>query len=309
MSLPVGRFAPTPSGYLHPGNLMCALIAYLSVRHAGGRFLLRIEDLDKPRCPDHLIQDTLSDLTYLSIRWDEPPLYQSSRTSIYEHAFQMLRDSGVIYPCFCTRNELHAALAPHPGDTTFIYSGKCSHLTPEQVQSLSAIRKPAMRLRVPDRVFSFTDRLQGLVSQSLQEEVGDFIVRRSDGVYGYQLAVVVDDAMSGMTEIVRGRDILSSTPRQIYLQELLHLPTPAYYHVPLLSDGSGKKMSKRNQAISLRELSHRYTQPQLLGFLAYCAGLLPEYRETTMDSLISSFDWSLIRHDDFVIPPRFLQAL
>ena len=215
MSAPVvGRFAPTPSGRLHLGNLLCALIAYLSVRHRDGRFLLRIEDLDKPRCPRRLCDTALSDLTWLGLIWDEPPLVQSERTELYQSYFDMLDEKGLIYPCFCTRAQLHAADAPNRGDDTPVYGGACARLSAEEIAEKMKTRRPAYRLRVPDEIVAVRDRHYGLYAENLAHDCGDFILRRSDGLFGYQLAVVVDDALSGVSEIVRGHDILSSTPRR-----------------------------------------------------------------------------------------------
>lgn len=202
MSAPVvGRFAPTPSGRLHLGNLLCALIAYLSVRHRDGRFLLRIEDLDKPRCPRRLCDAALSDLTWLGLIWDEPPLVQSERTELYQSYFDMLDEKGLIYPCFCTRAQLHAADAPNRGDDTPVYGGACARLSAEEIAEKMKTRRPAYRLRVPDETVAVRDRHYGLYAENLAHDCGDFILRRSDGLFGYQLAVVVDDALSGVSEI------------------------------------------------------------------------------------------------------------
>ena len=216
MSAPVvGRFAPTPSGRLHLGNLLCALIAYLSARSQGGRFLLRIEDLDTPRCPKRLCDAAVSDLAWLGVAWDEPPLVQSERTDVYRRYFDALDEKGLLYPCFCTRAQLHAADAPNRGDDMPVYAGTCAHLSPEAVAEKLKTRRPAYRLRVPDETIAVCDRHYGLYQENLARDCGDFILRRSDGLFGYQLAVVVDDALSGVNEIVRGHDILSSTPRTV----------------------------------------------------------------------------------------------
>lgn len=211
----IGRFAPTPSGRLHLGNLLCAMLAYLSARSQGGLFLLRIEDVDIPRCPRALAQQAIDDLRFLGFRWDAPPLYQSERSGVYQDVLNRLRREGHVYPCFCTRAQLHATVAPNLGDTQFIYPGTCAHLTPEEAAERAKTRAPAMRLRVPDETTTFTDRVFGAQAENLARDCGDFLLQRSDGLFGYQLAVVVDDALSGVTEVVRGRDILSATPRQI----------------------------------------------------------------------------------------------
>ena len=210
-----GRFAPTPSGRLHLGNLLCALLAYLSARSQGGRFLLRIEDVDIPRCPRALAAQCIEDLAFLGFTWDEPPLFQSERGAIYQHHFDRLREMGRVYPCFCTRAQLHAAQAPNLGEREPVYNRACAHLTPAEIAERSRTRRPAMRLRVPDAEVAFEDAHFGAIRENLARDCGDVIIRRSDGLFGYQLAVVVDDALSGVTEVVRGRDILASTPRQI----------------------------------------------------------------------------------------------
>ena len=193
MSAPVvGRFAPTPSGRLHLGNLLCALIAYLSVRHRDGRFLLRIEDLDKPRCPRRLCDAALSDLTWLGLIWDEPPLVQSERTELYQSYFDMLDEKGLIYPCFCTRAQLHAADAPNRGDDTPVYGGACARLLAEEIAEKMKTRRPAYRLRVPDETVAVRDRHYGLYAENLAHDCGDFILRRSDGYIG----TLVDDLVT-----------------------------------------------------------------------------------------------------------------
>ena len=299
MSTPVtGRFAPTPSGRLHLGNILCCLLAYLSARSQGGRFLLRIEDVDIPRCPKRLSDQCIGDLAWLGFTWDEPPLYQSQRGEIYQKYFDQLTDMGLTYPCFCTRAQLHAAQAPNLGDHEPVYAGTCAHLTPEEAAEREKTRRPAMRMRVPDKTVSFTDRHYGAFAEHLARDCGDYIIRRSDGLWGYQLAVVVDDALSGVTEVVRGRDILSATPRQIYLQRLLGCPQPEYVHIPLLTDAQGRRLAKRDKDLDLTALSQRYTPEEILGWLACSAGLLPEVRPATLESLIAVFDWAKVKRDD-----------
>ena len=273
-----GRFAPTPSGRLHLGNLLCAMLAYLSARHAGGRFLLRIEDLDAPRCPRSLARQAVEDLAWFGLRWDAPPLYQSERTAVYQSHLERLRAKGLIYPCFCTRAQLQqqASAAPNLGDTQRVYAGTCAHLTREEIGRLSLARSPALRVRVPDEEIRFVDGLQGPQCENLARDCGDFIVRRSDGLFGYQLAVVVDDALTGVDEVVRGRDILSATPRQIYLLRELGYPVPRYYHIPLLTDAQGRRLAKRDRDLDLSALSRRYTPQRLLGMLWMAKVLYPD---------------------------------
>ena len=299
---PTGRFAPTPSGRLHLGNILCAMLAYLSVRAKGGRFLLRIEDVDVPRCPRRLAQQAIDDLTWLGFTWDEEPLYQSDRGDIYRAAIERLTQGGHIYPCFCTRAQLMSLAAPNLGDTQVIYQRTCAHLSPEEAAEKANTRAPATRLRVPDEDVSFVDGLFGLQTENLERDCGDFILRRSDGLYGYQLAVVVDDALQGVTEVVRGRDILSATPRQMYLQRLLGYDTPDYVHIPLLVDAQGRRLAKRDKDLDLTALAQRFTPEDILGMLAYSAGLLDEVRPMSLEALIPLFDWQKVKRDDLRLP-------
>ncbi len=304
---PTGRFAPTPSGRLHLGNILCAMLAYLSVRSRGGRFLLRIEDVDVPRCPRRLAQQCIDDLTWLGFTWDEPPLYQSDRIDIYRAALDRLTEAGHTYPCFCTRAQLMSLAAPNQGDTQVIYQGTCAHLSAEEAAERAKTRAPATRLRVPDEEVAFTDGLFGVQKENLQRDCGDFILRRSDGLYGYQLAVVVDDALQGVTEVVRGRDILSATPRQLYLQRLLGYPQPEYVHIPLLVDAQGRRLAKRDKDLDLTALSQRFTPAEILGMLAFSAGLVAEVRPLTLEELIPLFDWQKVRREDMRLPGCILE--
>ena len=293
MSMPVtGRFAPTPSGRLHLGNLLCALLAYLSARHADGRFLLRIEDLDAPRCPKRLCDAAIQDLTWLGITWDEPPLFQSERGEIYQRYARLLEQKGLLYPCFCTRAQLHAAAAPNRGDDNPVYAGTCAHLSPEEIAERMKTRRPAIRLRVPDETISIWDCHYGEYSEYMPRDCGDFIIRRSDGLFGYQLAVVVDDAAGGVTEIVRGADLLRSTPRQLWLQTQLGFSHPHYYHVPLLCAPDGRRLSKREHDLDLGVLRQTLTAGQLLGKLAFLAGLLDRPEAASAAELTREFDWT-----------------
>ena len=303
MNPPVtGRFAPTPSGRLHLGNVLCCLLAYLSARSQGGRFLLRIEDLDIPRCPQKLSLQAIEDLRWFGFRWDEEPLYQSQRSAIYQSHLEQLQKQGLIYPCFCTRAQLMASVAPNLGDTQVVYQRTCANLTPEEVEQLSQTRNPAMRLRVPDETISFEDGLYGAQNENLARDCGDFILRRSDGLFGYQLAVVVDDALSGVNEVVRGRDILTATPRQIYLLQRLGYPVPEYIHIPLLMDADGRRLAKRDKDLDLTALSKRFTPAELLGKLAYSAGILPEERPAELEELIKLFSWQNVKREDMRLP-------
>ena len=297
-----GRFAPTPSGRLHLGNLLCALLAYLSVRSQGGKFLLRIEDLDVPRCPRRLSLQCIEDLAWLGFTWDEEPLWQSQRSDIYQHYLDELQKQGLIYPCFCTRAQLMASQAPNLGDTQVVYNRACAHLSNDDVARLSRTRSPALRLRVPDAEVTFTDGLFGPQRENLARDCGDFILRRSDGLFGYQLAVVVDDALSGVNQVVRGRDILSATPRQLYLLEKLGFPAPEYVHIPLLMDHDGRRLAKRDKDLDLSALSRRFTPEDILGMLAYSAGIIEENRPMTLEQLIPLFSWEKVKRSDIRLP-------
>ena len=299
MSAPItGRFAPTPSGRLHLGNVLCCLLAYLSARSQGGRFLLRIEDVDIPRCPKRLSDQCMEDLRFLGFDWDESPLYQSERGEIYQQTFDRLSELGLVYPCFCTRAQLHAAQAPNLGDHEPVYSGACASLSPEEIAERKKTRSPAMRLRVPDKTVPVLDGHYGAFSENLARDCGDYIIRRSDGLWGYQLAVVVDDALSGVTEVVRGRDILFSTPRQIELFETLGFAPPSFYHIPLLTDCHGRRLAKRDKDLDLTALSKSMTAEQILGMLAFSCGVLDENRPAGLDELTKVFDWKNVKRDD-----------
>lgn len=309
-----GRFAPTPSGRIHLGNILCAMLSWLSVRAKGGRYLLRIEDLDAMRCPRSLADQIEDDLQWFGIDWDDggsasgESWYQSTRSPIYDRYFEKLEQQGLLYPCFCSRAELHAAQAPHRSDGTYVYAGTCRGLTPEQIAEKRKHRPPAMRVRVPDRTVSFSDGCQGVYTENLARDCGDFIIRRSDGVYGYQLAVVVDDAEMGVTEVVRGRDLLESTPRQLYLYERLGLPAPEFYHIPLLTAPDGRRLSKRDGDLDLGVLRARFGRPEpIVGMLAAAVGLRPTAEPVALAELAADFSWDKVSRMDVALPSEILQ--
>ena len=297
-----GRFAPSPSGRMHLGNLWSCLLAWLAARSQGGRMVLRLEDLDPDRCTRDWCDQVMRDLEWLGLSWDNQPVYQSRRTEAYRDAFAQLEERGLIYPCYCTRAERLAASAPHRSDGVVIYDGRCRRLSPQERSELSRTRRPAWRVEAPEETVSFTDRIQGPFSQNLARECGDFILRRSDGVYAYQLAVVVDDAAMGVTQVVRGSDLLDSTPRQLWLQEALGLPHPEYGHVPLLLALDGRRLAKRDRDQELGELQSRYTAPELVGRLAHLAGLIPEPAPVTPAELVSLFSWEKLPKEDRTAP-------
>lgn len=366
----VGRFAPSPTGRMHLGNVFSSLLAWLSVRSQGGKLVLRIEDLDdRARSGpwDALLMD---DLRWLGLDWDEGPYYQTDRIDLYADAVRQLDDMGLVYPCFCTRAELHAASAPHASDGTPVYAGTCRGLTAAEVAARSKARPPALRLKVPPvqgiassrgpfesdapeskhskteltdfgnsmpreltfgdcsergvrgaaasrsaaggdaGVMHFEDRTYGPQREVLAEECGDFLVRRSDGVYAYQLAVVVDDADMGVNEVVRGCDLLGSTARQMYLQDLLGYAHPSYAHVPLLVAPDGRRLSKRDRDCDMGVLREHFGTPgALLGRLAYVAGLVPSPEPRTADQLVDEFRWSAVcEHRDNIAVEEFFFA-
>ena len=303
----VGRFAPTPSARLHLGNLMCALVAWLSARSRGGKILLRVEDLDIARCP-FMGENTrymLDDLAWLGLTFDGEVLYQSRRTDVYEAYFERLKEKGLIYPCYCSRAELHAATAPHLSDNTPIYNRKC--LLRAQRGELPPVgREPAYRVMVPDREIAVVDRIAGEYRENLLRDCSDFVVRRSDGVFAYQLAVVVDDALSGVSEVVRGNDLLFSTPRQIYLQQTLGFKTPAYCHIPLLTDATGRRLSKREGDGCMESVRQKYkTSAPVIGALAAALGLIPAPESLSLNELVALFDPAKLPRDTVKLPEGF----
>ena len=310
MSAVTGRFAPSPSGRLHLGNLACSLLAWLSARSQGGRIVLRIEDLDAERCPRKYADALEEDLRWLGLVWDEGgssggpngPYYQSERSAIYEEYYQKLVRKGLVYPCFCSRSQLHAADAPHRSDGKVVYAGTCRNLTPEEIVLRTARRKPAWRVMVPDETISFADGHMGPYAENLAQDCGDFYLRRADGVFAYQLAVVVDDARMGVTEVVRGSDLLSSTARQLYLYRLLGLQAPTFAHCPLLLAPDGRRLSKRDGDQSLENLREKYTAQEIVGKLAYAYGLQPEPAPRTPESLIKDFSWAKVPKQDVCLP-------
>lgn len=307
----VGRFAPSPSGRLHLGNLFCSLLAWLSAKSQGGRIVLRIEDLDPARTSRAYADALERDLAFLGLVWDEggsaggpgAPYYQSERTALYEQALTRLEARGLVYPCFCSRAQLHAAEAPHAADGEPIYAGCCRNLTPAQVRARERTRAPALRLEVPDRVYALVDGHCGAYAQNLAADCGDFILRRSDGVFAYQLAVVADDAAMGVTEVVRGRDLLSSAPRQLYLYELLGAAPPRFCHTPLLLAPDGRRLSKRDADLGLDALRARgFSAAEITGRLAFAAGLTARPAAAAPEELLSVFSWDKVPQGDIRLP-------
>ena len=301
---PVGRFAPTPSGRMHLGNVFAALIAWLSVRSRDGEMVLRMEDLDTLRTSAEYAETLRDDLRWLGFTWDRETPAQSQRSAVYDKYFEILREKGLLYPCYCTRSQLHSVNAPHLSDGTYVYPGTCRNLT--EGERAAFHRAPAWRVVVPDRVWTVEDRIQGTYRCNLATECGDMVVRRADGVYVYQLAVTVDDGEAGITEVVRGMDLLSSAPRQMYLQELFGFAHPEYAHVPMLLAPDGRRLSKRDLDLDLGILRQRLTREALLGALAFAAGLIDQEVSVSLKELTKEFSWKKLSGDHIFLDPTRL---
>ena len=302
----LGRLAPSPTGLLHLGNAWAFWLAWLDARQAKGRLILRLEDLDPARSRADHADEIRRDLGWLGLDWDEEAPPQSRRGPAYEAALASLAARGLTYPCFCSRRELRSlAGAPQVGDAGAAYAGTCRGLSPERRAALLASgRARAERLACPlARVWSFRDRAAGPKALTLAECGGDFALRRSDGVFAYQLAVVVDDLDQGVTSVVRGRDLLVSTPRQLYLQELLGGPAPAYAHVPLILDHKGERLAKRHNGLSLSALREAGVRPEdIFGFLARLAGFRDRPGPLAPGDLASGFAWDRLPAEDIRLP-------
>lgn len=296
---PVGRFAPTPSGRMHLGNVFAALIAWLSVRSRNGEMVLRMEDLDTQRTSGEFAAVLREDLNWLGLDYDRETPPQSQRSAVYDTYFEKLAQMGLLYPCYCTRSQLHSVNAPHLSDGTYVYPGTCRRLT--EVERAAFGRKPAWRVLVPDRLWTVEDMVQGHSEWNLAVDCGDMVVRRADGVYVYQLAVTVDDGEAGVTEVVRGMDLLSSSPRQMYLQELFGFPHPAYGHVPMLLAPDGRRLSKRDRDLDLGVLRSRMSPEALIGALAYAGGLIDRKTAISAKELAKEFSWDKLKGDSIFL--------
>ena len=300
----VGRFAPTPSGRMHLGNVFAALIAWASVRSQDGEMVLRMEDLDTQRTSADFAAVLRDDLNWLGLDYDRETPPQSRRSDTYDRYFEILREKGLIYPCYCTRSQLHSVNAPHLSDGTYVYTGTCRDLT--EADRAKFDRKPAWRVIVPDRLWQVEDLVQGHYELNLYDQCGDMVMRRADGIYVYQLAVTVDDGESGVTEVVRGMDLLSSAPRQMYLQELFGFPHPAYGHVPMLLAPDGRRLSKRDRDLDLGELRKRVTPQQLIGTLAFAAGLIDQNTPISARELAGEFSWDKLSGENIFLDSSHL---
>lgn len=310
-----GRFAPSPTGYIHLGNVWTAFLAWLQVRQQKGTLILRIEDIDEQRSKSEYTQALLEDLAWLGLDWDEGPgkggpygpYIQQERYSLYEKALQELQAKHLLYPCYCSRARLQAIGAPHEGEHR-LYDGHCYGMPEEQRRQMD--RKPSWRVHVPHVSVSFTDGSYGPFSDYLPRVCGDFVVRRADGLYAYQLAVAVDDGSMGITHVLRGRDLLSSTAQQIWLMEVMGYTPPSYTHVPMLIDASGNRLSKRQQGITVRSLRDRGVQADaILSALALAGGLVSERRLYHKGELLRLCNFQTMTTHDIVLGDTWLDEL
>jgi glutamyl-tRNA synthetase len=294
MRPPDGRYAPSPTGTLHLGNLRTALLAWLFARSQSARFLMRVEDLDSGRVREHLVNEQLDDLRALGLDWDGDVIRQSLRTQLYDDALATLRARGLLYECFCTRAEIReAASAPHGAGPEGAYPGTCRHLTAVETQQRRvAGRPPALRVIAGHARVTVTDRLCGPITAA----VDDFVVRRNDGAYAYNLAVVVDDAEQGVGEVVRGADLLESAPRQVWLAGALGVEPPASFaHVPLMLGPDGHRLAKRHGAVTLADAAAEGRGAgEVRGQLAASVGLCAAGESPTLGSLLTAFDPALL---------------
>ena len=311
---------------MHLGNVYAALLSWLSAKSQDGAWVLRIEDIDPQRSRQEYADQLMADLEWLGLTWDEGPFYQSQRGAIYEEYLEKLHSLGLTYPCYCTRADILATQAPHESDGRIVYKGTCRPKASEELgvrseeysaapnfsrddtnnSSLitphSSLNKaPATRLIVPNDSITFTDLHYGTQSINLATHCGDFILRRADGAWAYQLAVVIDDALMGITEVVRGRDLLLSVPQQIYLHRLLGFTPPSFCHLPLLCNQEGQRLCKRDKSLDLGELRKTHTPHQLIGLLAHYAGIIPQPEPASPQDLIQAFSWQKVPIEDIKV--------
>jgi len=288
---------------MHLGNVFTALMSWLSVRSRGGKWILRIEDLDPQRSKYDYARMIEDDLLWLGLEWDEGgvdnlgpsgPYSQSERGDVYMQYLEKLQHTGYVYPCTCTRADIMATQAPHQSDGRIIYSGKCRPALMPAAYLEKANGFHAVRIYVPDEVIEFKDGLFGVQHCNLATHCGDFVLRRADGAWAYQLAVVVDDALMGITEVVRGSDLLLSTAQQIYLYRMFGFDVPDFVHVPLICNGQMQRLSKRDGALNMAALRQHYTAEEITGRLAHLAGLIPYDEPCSARDLISFFDWKKV---------------
>lgn len=320
-----GRFAPTPSGRMHIGNVYAMLAAWLSARSRGARMMMRIEDVDKPRVVAGADQLMLDDLRWLGLDWDGEPMFQSQRTERYEYALECLRSQGVLYPCFCSRADIRAASAPNEGDGFMVYPGTCRRLLhdhPDEVRArLVRGDQHSIRIAMPERTVDVDDRVYGSQQYDLTREVGDSVIRRADGLFGYQLVVVVDDLDMGVDDIVRGRDLLRSTALQMWIRRCLLAggfqpecsgeakplaEQPEYAHLPLIDNAAGRRLAKRERSLDMGALRARGVAPeQIVGYCAWLLRLQTTPKPCNPADLLAGFSWEPLRanHPDCALKP------
>ena len=299
-----GRCAPSPTGRMHLGNVFSALLSWLSAKSKGGEWLLRIEDIDPQRSKQEYADQIMRDLEWLSLPWDGTPVYQSRRSDIYQHYYERLQRMGLTYPCYCTRNDILATQAPHESDGRVVYKGTCRPLHRDFITANDNLSRPAaIRLMVNDTSITFNDGHYGAQTVNMAKQVGDFIIRRRDGAWAYQLAVVIDDALTGVNEVVRGRDLILSSPQQMYVAGLLGFDTPHFIHLPLLCNTAGQRLSKRDKSLDLGALREHNTPEEITGQLAFLAGIAPTPSPITPQELLPLFDWNKIPLTDIMTAP------
>jgi glutamyl-tRNA synthetase len=315
-----GRLAPSPTGALHLGNARTFLLAWLSIRAQSGKIVLRIEDLDGPRVKPETVEQAISDLRWLGLDWDEgpdvgglfPSYVQTQCVQLYNDALERLRQAHLIYPCICTRSDIErAASAPHPGEEGARYPGTCRDRFASEEDAIAVSgRPPALRFRVEAGAVPFVDDQHGVTSFDVAQQVGDFVVRKGSGTAAYQLSVVVDDARMEISEVVRGDDLLTSTPRQLLLYKALELQPPRFRHIPLVVGEDGLRLAKRHGDSRIAMFRDRGVRPeQLIGQLAFWSGLVETKMEWMPSDLVAKFDWARVPNERIICDRQVLRQL
>lgn len=301
----IGRFAPSPTGRMHLGNVYAALLSWLSAKSQGGKWLLRIEDLDEGRSRQEYADLLMEDLRWFGLDWDLGPFYQSKRGDIYAEQLSRLEQTGLLYPCYLSRGEIMATQAPHESDGRIVYGPELRAKNEILRRTADPKRTPSQRLRTSSVDLSISDGHYGSFSINLERQCGDFLIKRSDGAWAYQFAVVVDDALMGVTEVVRGRDLLLSVPQQLYLYRLLQFREPRFAHIPLLCNPQGQRLCKRDKALDMGELRKQYSPEQLIGRLAFLTGLTTSPEAISPQQLLPLFAWEKIPTEDIYVTGDF----